>query len=43
MDNFLAAFMPHAKELQGDIVNYTNIEPVTQINAVEISKWRGQD
>jgi len=37
LDDFMAAFMPHAEELQGDIVNYTNIEPILQINAVEIS------
>jgi hypothetical protein len=34
----MAAFSPHAEELQGDIVNYTNIEPIIQINEVEITK-----
>lgn len=34
----MVAFMPHAKELQGDIVNYTNIEPTIQINEVKITK-----
>jgi uncharacterized protein (TIGR02118 family) len=38
VDNFLAAFMPHAKELQGDIPNYTNVEPIIQFNEVLISK-----
>ena len=38
LENFMAAFMPHADELQGDIANYTNIEPTIQINKVEISK-----
>jgi len=38
LENFMAAFMPHAKELQGDIVNYTNIEPTIQINEVKITK-----
>lgn len=38
LENFMAAFMPHAEKLQGDITNYTNIEPVIQINQVEISK-----
>jgi len=38
LDNFMAAFMPHAKKLQGDIANYTNIEPIIQINQVDISK-----
>jgi uncharacterized protein (TIGR02118 family) len=36
LENFMAAFMPHAEELQGDIANYTNIEPTIQINKVEI-------
>ena len=36
LDDFMAAFMPHAEELQGDIVNYTDIEPVIQINEVMI-------
>jgi uncharacterized protein (TIGR02118 family) len=38
LENFMAAFSPHAEELQGDIANYTNIEPIIQINEVEISK-----
>ncbi len=38
LENFMVAFMPHAKELQGDIVNYTNIEPTIQINEVKITK-----
>jgi uncharacterized protein (TIGR02118 family) len=35
---FMAAFMPHAAELQGDIQNYTNVDPLIQINEVLISK-----
>lgn len=38
LNDFLAAFMPHADELQGDIVNYTNIEPTIQINQVQLTK-----
>ena len=38
LEDFMVAFMPHAEELQGDIVNYTNIEPTIQINQVEMSK-----
>jgi len=38
LEDFMAAFMPHAEELQGDLVNYTNIEPTIQINQVEVSK-----
>jgi len=38
LENFMAAFMPHSEKLQGDIENYTNIEPIIQINQVEISK-----
>ena len=37
-EEFLGAFMPHAEELQGDIPNYTNVEPVIQINEVLITK-----
>jgi len=35
---FMEAFMPNAAELQGDMPNYTDIEPVIQINEVLISK-----
>jgi len=38
LENFMTAFIPHAEKLQGDIANYTNIEPTIQINKVEISK-----
>ena len=31
---FMAAFTPHAAELQGDIPNYTNIAPIIQISDV---------
>ena len=31
---FLAAFMPNAAQLQGDIANYTDSEPVIQFSAV---------
>ncbi|WP_028996300.1 EthD family reductase [Azohydromonas australica] len=36
MEDFLAAFMPHAPVLQGDMPNYTDIEPVIQFNEVLI-------
>jgi uncharacterized protein (TIGR02118 family) len=36
MDAFMDAFMPHAEVLQGDIRNYTDIEPVIQFSEVEI-------
>jgi uncharacterized protein (TIGR02118 family) len=38
VDDFMAAFGPHAEKLQADIVNYTDIEPIIQINEVQISK-----
>ena len=38
IEDFMSAFMPHAGELQGDIANYTNIEPIIQINEVKITK-----
>jgi uncharacterized protein (TIGR02118 family) len=36
LEDFLAAFEPHAAFLQGDMVTYTDIEPTIQISAVEI-------
>lgn len=38
VDAFLEAFMPHAVELQEDMANYTDIEPVIQFNEVLISE-----
>lgn len=38
VESFIEAFTPHAEELQGDIKNYTNIEPVIQFNEVLISR-----
>ncbi|QEH39173.1 EthD protein [Aquisphaera giovannonii] len=37
LEDFLAAFMPNAPALQGDMPNYTDIEPVIQFNEVLIS------
>jgi len=34
VDAFIAAFMPVAGQLQGDIPNYTDIEPVVQISEI---------
>jgi len=36
-DDFMAAFLPHAAELQGDMPRYTDIVPVIQINEVAIA------
>ncbi|BBL58307.1 EthD family reductase [Methylomonas koyamae] len=41
VEDFLVAFMPHAAELQGDMPNYTDIEPVIQFNDVLISAQAG--
>jgi len=38
VEDFMAAFTPHAEELQADIANYTNIQPILQINQVEIRR-----
>lgn len=35
---FLAAFMPHAQALQGDIPNFTDIEPVIQYSEIKINQ-----
>lgn len=36
--SFMDAFSPHAAALQGDMPNYTNIEPLIQINEVLIAR-----
>jgi len=38
VEDFMAAFMPHAEKLQGDMPNYTDIKPVIQFNEVLISR-----
>lgn len=38
VEDFMAAFTPHASVLQGDLPNYTNIEPVIQFSEVKILK-----
>lgn len=38
IEDFLAAFMPNAPVLQGDMPNYTDIEPVIQFNQVLIAQ-----
>jgi uncharacterized protein (TIGR02118 family) len=38
LEDFLAAFNPHAAFLQADMVNYTDSEPIIQISAVEIMR-----
>ena len=39
-EDFVAAFMPHAEELQADIARYTTIAPVVQFSVVEIAESR---
>ena len=39
-EDLVAAFMPHAAVLQGDIANYTTIAPIVQFSAVEIAESR---
>ena len=36
VEAFFEAFMPHAELLQGDIQNYTNVEPVMQFSEVKL-------
>jgi uncharacterized protein (TIGR02118 family) len=38
VEDFLVTFMPNAEVLQGDMPNYTDIEPVIQFNEVLISR-----
>lgn len=35
---FLDAFLPHADLLQGDIPNYTDIEPVMQFSEIKMNQ-----
>jgi len=35
---FADAFLPHAAELQSDIPNYTDIEPIVQISDIRIGQ-----
>ena len=37
-EDFVAAFIPHAAQLQGDMPNYTDISPTIQFNEVLISQ-----
>ncbi len=41
VEDFLAAFMPHAARLQGDMPAYTDIAPIIQINEILITHARG--
>jgi uncharacterized protein (TIGR02118 family) len=34
VESFANAFAPHAQEIQGDVKNYTNIEPIVEISEV---------
>jgi uncharacterized protein (TIGR02118 family) len=36
--DFLAAFEPHAALLQGDMANYTDIQPLIQVSEVLIAR-----
>ncbi len=38
VDYFIAVFMPNAAALQGDMPNYTDIEPVIQFSEVVIPR-----
>lgn len=38
VEDFMTAFTPHAENLQGDIANYTDIEPIIQISEVLIAR-----
>jgi len=39
VEDFMAAFVPHATTLQGDIKNYTDITPVIQVSEVVYSRY----
>jgi uncharacterized protein (TIGR02118 family) len=35
-ERFMAAYLPHAAELQADVANYTDIEPIIQVSEVQL-------
>ena len=35
---FFAAFLPHAQALQGDMPNFTDIEPIMQFSEIKMSR-----
>lgn len=37
-DAFLDSFTPHQAELTGDVVNFTDIEPIMQISEVHVAQ-----
>ena len=41
VESFQAGFGPHAKEILGDIPNYTDLQPVIQISEVVVGGERG--
>jgi len=41
IEDFMAAFVPHATRLQGDMPSYTDIEPIIQFSEVLLSQSRG--
>lgn len=38
INDFVEAFTPHADELQGDMIHYTDIEPIIQFNKILIQQ-----
>ena len=38
VEAFQAAFAPHAREILGDIANYTDLQPVMQISEVVVER-----
>ena len=38
IEDFMAAFLPHAAMLQGDMPNYTDIKPAIQVSEVLVSR-----
>lgn len=38
VEAFTAVFMPNAAELQGDVPNYTDIEPTIQISEIRLQR-----
>ena len=43
LDAYQSAFAPHAREIQGDIPNFTDVTPIIQISAVVVENSAGRE
>ena len=43
VDAYRSAFAPHAREIQGDIPNFTDVTPIIQISEVVVENSAGRE